>query len=616
MVQSRAFHSHRSSRACAVLFIIIGIFLLFGAERTYAASTNTSYELTKCEVRAEVNRDHSYQIDRTMTVQIPSEASSLTFRLPSDRYRITNMKVSADSYSVDDNENELVITIQSAKDLSVGEHEFTISYRVQEYEDNNLSADMFYLDVLSPNSAVPIGDFRMELTLPEDFPRDDLQFYAGQYGPQDTTNQLHYEMNGDTLTMTGSRLPNNFALTVKAQLPNGYWEHPLNNNWSEGMAAVVMLSALLLSILLWLIGGRDAFYKRKMLRFPLEDYSVVDVGYLLNGRVSVREIIALIMELGRKGYLRIEEYEPRKYRFYRLNDPSLSEERYVRSAFNTLFEGVYEGRALEMDDLWPRLREIIRQVEPNVESGYSAPDMAVCTTRSKVFRFLSILASALAIGTVAFLVRIHEYQSPSSIMPLFMTVLALIFLIYMNRSFDQRYRKSRARANTEMAVGAAGYLAVLGYVDYQLWHVTGNFLACGVILLAGIFFLPLTCIMKARGKANAKITNRLLGMRDFMEDAEEKDIIALQARDADYFFKMLPYAYLFSTMHGWGLKFRYVRVNEPSWMQIAVEGHAIPYRLGERNALMYTMDFFHFAYTIEDQYEAMSQHLHLFRHWR
>lgn len=616
MVESRAFHSHRSARACTVLFIIIGLLFFFGAEKAYAASTNTSYELTDYEVRAEVARDHSYQIDRTLTVRIPSDASSITFRLPSDRYRITDMKVSADSYSVEDNENDLIITIQSAKDLTAGEHAFDISYRVQEYEDNNLSADMFYLDVLSPNSAVPIGDFRMELTFPEDFPRDDLQFYAGQYGPQDTSNQLRYEMNGDTLTMTGNRLPNNFALTIKAQLPNGYWEHPLNNNWTEGMAAVVMLGALLLSILLWLIGGRDIHYKRKPLKFPIEDYSVVDVGYLLNGRVSVREVIALLMELGRKGYLRIEEYEPRRYRLYRLSDPPLSEERYVRNAFNTLFEGVYEGRALEMDDLWPRLRMMIHQIEPNVESGYSAPGMAVCTTKSKVFRFLSILVCSLSVGTVAFLVRVHEYQTLSSFMPLLLTVLAFIFLLYLNRVFDERYRKDRKRAYTEMVVSAVLYLAVLIYTDYQLWHVTGNLLSCGVILIAGILFLPLTCIMKARGKVNSKITNRLLGMRDFMEDAEEKEIIALQARDADYFYKMLPYAYLFSRMHGWGLKFRYVRVNEPAWMQNSVEGHAIPYRLGERNALMYTMDFFHFAYTIEDQYEAMSQHLHLFRHRR
>ena len=61
------------------------------------------------------------------------------------------------------------------------------------------------------------------------------------------------------------------------------------------------------------------------------------------------------------------------------------------------FEDVYEGRAVEMEDIGVKLKRILIDVESSVASGYSSREMRASTTISKLFRYVSIVAISLAI---------------------------------------------------------------------------------------------------------------------------------------------------------------------------------------------------------------------------
>ena len=101
--------------------------------------------------------------------------------------------------------------------------------------------------------------------LPKDFPWDDLQYYAGQFGSQDVSNKMSYSIDGNTITMSGSLIPSDFGITFKAELPDGYWKDPLNNEWTIGLGGVLFIAAATLSLILWLAGGRDPKFKKKVI---------------------------------------------------------------------------------------------------------------------------------------------------------------------------------------------------------------------------------------------------------------------------------------------------------------------------------------------------------------
>ncbi len=46
---------------------------------------------------------------------------------------------------------------------------------------------------------------------------------------------MSYSIDGNTITMSGSLIPSDFSITFKAELPDGYWKDPLNNEWTIGL---------------------------------------------------------------------------------------------------------------------------------------------------------------------------------------------------------------------------------------------------------------------------------------------------------------------------------------------------------------------------------------------
>lgn len=571
-----------------------------------------SYEFLSYDVKTVVHKDHSYDIAAKFTVNIPNDMKHLAITIPTGRYRVNGIDVKGTKFHTEVSGNNYVVTIASPSALKKGEHTFLVTYRIQEYKDSNEARDIFYLNALPSEWSVPIGEFRCRLELPEDFPWDDLQYYAGQYSTQDVQEKLSYTVDKNVITMTGSKIPMNFGVTFKAELPNGYWQDPLDNNWTIQLAAFLMLVTVTAILLFWIIFGRDPRFSKKKLPHPIAGVSTADVGYLFNGRLRIRDIVSLLFYLGIKGNLRISEYEPKRYRLYRLKEPSLDEERYLRNLYSTLFEGVYEGRALEMEDLGPRLRQIKRNVEVSVASGYSSRDMRACTKSSQIMRTLSIALLSFSIGALAMLVDLHEYRELSYVTPTALTVLSFVTLSLIAGRFDIKYDMDRKHYRYSMSWFVFLYLLVLGYAVKLVYDCGGALLISLIIAGAGIASMFLICIMKARAKGNARLVNRLLGLKNFIDEAEPKDIARLHAADQDYYYEVLPYAFIFSRLEKWSKLFRWIRVPAADWFTSDISSR-IGRGASRRNTIgQFTADLGTFARTIESEYNAMKRKRRLF----
>ena len=161
---------------------------------------------------------------------------------------------------------------------------------------------------------------------------EDLHFYSGAYGKRRSAD-ANFDIRQDGATITAASrgiLPQGEGLTVKADLPEGYWVDPYSRDddlpWMYGA-----LGALgMLMLLLWLFVGRDDPIIPTVEFYPPDDMDPLETAYVGNDRVAVKDLSALFMYFANKGYVRIEQTDRKRLRIVRLKDPDLVEQKHAR----------------------------------------------------------------------------------------------------------------------------------------------------------------------------------------------------------------------------------------------------------------------------------------------
>ena len=596
-----------------LIIVIMSVSQGFVLADSFGATKDNSYEINNYDFKAVVKKNHNYEVTKQITVNLPNNLSELKFDVPAGNYMISDVDVKGTDFSLVKNGSKYNIIIKDKKSLKKGSHTFYITYVVKEYADKNTNYDLFYLTALSPDWEVPIQNFKFTLVLPEDFPWDDLQYYAGQFGSQDVSNKMSYSIDGNTITMSGSLIPSDFGITFKAELPNGYWKEPLNNEWTIVFGGVLFMAVALLSLILWLAGGRDSKFKKKVLAEPIDGISTADVAYVFNGQLSIRDIVPLIVRLGVAGCLKVVEYAPKKYKLVKLTAPSIDEDRYIRAIYTELFEDVYDGRSIEMEDVGVKLKRILTDVESSVASGYSSREMRASTTLSKLFRYVSTIAISLAISAIPVLTSMYVYEEEIKYgLPAGLFVFSMGILNIIARRFDLRYDMDWKHFKASISMYSALYAAELMYVGYLVYKCNKSIIIPMLILVTGAIGAIMTCLMTARARENARLANRMMGMRNFIEEAQPRDIAIMQQSNSEYFYEMLPYAMQFSQYEIWAQKFRGFKVPAPEWFEIVTEGRTSTVNVSNGDVEVLVRELHQFERTIESVYYVINRRRRFF----
>ena len=570
---------------------------------------NIAYELVSYKIRTTVNKDHSFDVKATIEVNLSDDTDSLVFVLPSGNFLVQDFEFEDMTAKVSTESGRRYLNILGADDLSKGSHTYKFGFTINEFAERNDEYDMFYYDALLPEWKVPIGKIDIKVSFPADFPWEDMQYYGGQFGIGGKNTKLKYKANeaAKTVEITGERIPENYSVTVKAQLPDGYWQGALDSSSLGYLIAGIMLLVVGASFILWLIGGKDPKFRKTKERRPIEGVAPSDITYIYEGKVRFKDIIALILYMATKGYIRISEYEPKKYKLYRVEDPK-NEERYVRSAFNTLFEGVYQDRAIDMDDMGTRLRRVVNNAKYDIEAGYADKSMASRTTKSKYFRIACIAMISLAVAAIPVLTSLYQYLGLVLTSPLIAGVLTAFALTLICLREDSKYDIDSTHYAVTMAMGIALYASVVGGQLWRFFTVSGLWHMCVATFLLAMLAMFLCVIMTARGRGNAELTMRLNQLRKFIYHAKPADVEPLYREDKNYYYEMLPYAFIFLGMESWAKAFTWLDVPAPEWYSNDMEGYAVANLNRTPTAVDYARNVKSFARTMEDSYNAMIRH--------
>ena len=567
-----------------------------------------AYEVTKYEMGTAVGKDHSYEVTETISVNIPDALQKIEFAIPSGSFRIRGVEVVGYASTVRSSSDGSYVVIEDPAALSIGIHEYIIRYKMLEFADRDSNRDIFYYNVLLPQWKQPIAEMTASVSFPPDFPMPELVCYSGQFGVADADNRITFTNNKSmrTVTIEGAHLPENYSVTLKAELPDGYWEGALDGIWAIMAMLLIMGSVVLVLLVMWIIGGRDPKIKRMQQTRPIEGISPVEIGYAFNNRFSVRDLVRLIIYFGIKGNLRISEYEPKRYRLYRLNDPD-GEEKLIRNAYSILFEDVYKNRAVDMADLGERLQRIENAIRDDVAAGFSSTEMQSYTPLSRAFRIAGIILFGLGMAIANGLKYSYQYISINYAESIVYGLLVAGLTAALCLAVDRRDSSSGEIGRTMEVLTGLLLSAVVVYESLGIIRTTGHLLGGLMVMLLAAVSIFLIVIMRARGAGNAALVMKFRQLRRFIYHPTPKEILENYLADPGYYYDMLLYALTFGAEESWAISFLTLDVPEPEWFTNDVEGEAYSNLREERTTVDYARDIRSFVRTVEGRYEEMQR---------
>jgi len=605
----------RKVAAGLLAVLILCVFSFISSRNTYAeegekeaagtsenvATEVEAFEVTNYDMKAWVSKDHSYKVEEKISVNIPAQMQKIEFAIPSGNFRISDIEVENTAYETKKASEASTVAITDADKLSPGPHVYTVKYRIREYDDLDTEKDMFYFNALLPEWKQPIGAVNITVGFPDDFPFDDMQCYAGQFGVQDVNNKIKFRTDDSShaLNVTGEMIPENFGITLKAQLPEGYWEDELNGKWSISAVTLLMAGVSMLLLILWLIGGRDPKVKRQTVTKPIEGLEPVELSYVFNSEVRIRDVLLMILQFAQKGYLSIVEYEPKRYRLIKGKRPA-GEEKMYRNAFSILFEDVYKGRALEMDKVRPRIEKIRDAIENDVAAGFTTNDSAAFTPVSRAFRYVgaAILGVGLAASTAVS--YYYDYRSPNLIESLAVGIAAALTSLLLCKVIDNRDSTSTSAGVFTVVMCSLFFALPVIYASYRVAVNTGKPIVVLPMMMASALAAFLIIIMRARGRENAVLVSRIRRLRNFIYHPTPKELLENHLADSDYYYDMMLYALAFGAEESWAISFLTLEVPEPEWYIDEIEGEAFSNLRGTPTTIDHARDFRSFIRTFEN----------------
>ena len=387
----------------------------------------------------------------------------------------------------------------------------TIFYRVRQGLQAGADADELDWNVTGAEWDVPIGVAEAFVTVPRGVPGDLVRSTAHTGRGGDYT-----EERGDhfVLFRTTRPLGPRQALTIVVGWPRGYIGRPsswqeavwfLGDTWPLGLPVV----ALLLVLGLRRPFGRDlaGMESVKPEYEPPPGLIPAEAGALVAGRALSRHVIATLMDLAVRGYLRIEQ---------------------VTNAF---------GGA---DFLFKRLKPVAAD-----------PDLRPLEvlTLARVFRD----DWALNLRLLSEVKRDYDSTVPPIREELYRTLVADRFFAVS----PQMVRVLWAKLGLGLVVAAAVvYVWAPGWLGPTPWLVPVGLAGSGLVVLA---FSPL---MPRPTPVGAQALARVRGFEEFLLRAE-KD--RLERLPGDTLHRWLPWAVALGVSDRWILNFQGLKVDPPAW---------------------------------------------------
>jgi len=561
-----------------ILISFIALFVIVVPSVKAYATDSVEDPYMKTEIIStyiEVYGNNTYLVEETIMVNFLLERHGIYRYIPylyddsgkNERIKITDVEVYGEKYDTYKENGNFIIQIGDPDETVVGVKTYTISYLVKNRDDGTTDSDEFCFNVLPHGWRTSIKEAYVTVVFQnKDGKAPDIsnyEFYGGGFG---STEKFKFasKVTGNTF-YASSTAPLNCGegATLKVTLPDDYFTDEEQNPSLALSIIIIAIACLGAVIFLKLAFGKKQSIIPVVNFYPPEKLTSADIGYILDGFADTKDVISLIIYWADKGYLSIEE-NSENIIITKLRNLDETATSYEKKLFSSLFK---TGASVTVSSLKEKFYKAIQDAKQGVLYDHTlSADKKIYKGSAIIAGIIGIILSVLPLALLCIIgydIRIvSDAVIVGGVFPAILSAAILSALTVLN------YRKHSMKKGTYIAgkialiIGFIAFLLIPVFIGILILKMPIQTIVCFICAAVGGI---LSTHIKRLTKYGAKLTGEILGFKEFIENAELDKLNALVEENPQYFYNVLPFAYVMGLSDRWAKKFETIAVKPPQW---------------------------------------------------
>lgn len=563
-----------------IKYAILFLSLLFMVQPVNAETE--AFVIDHHEVELNVLENGQIDVVETLNVTFSEQRHGLYIDLPTvhqmkftldgqeinRRYHfpISNIKVQEHPYAIDSQSNGVRIKIGDADKYVNGSVNYTFSYRIKTMDLGLKGKQLLYINLISDKWNTDTKASSFIIHMPKPFDKNMVNFYLGGYGSKQTTYPgFQYEIVGSTIfgNMISTLHPFE-GVTLQVDLPNDYFIFPKPIDFSKPIIGFSIVLSIL-SVILFYRFGKDDVVIRTVEFQPPAGLTAPAMSYVLDGSVNAKDMLSIIIEWANEGYLSIEEVDSNNIKLIKEKDMGNERLRYERRLFKALFEKRDE---VDTNTLQESFYVHMQAAIKDVSRYYSKNKGTRVFTQSSLFMQVLFMFAAILptfFGMFYVFHKIFYSFGIAFLLSIAIGMFGMLVIILYAYTISRRITLSKSKFYGLILLAAIASLLYLSGYSAVVYYGTGNLVMFISGVLCTIIVSVCALFMDKRTAQGMRWYGQILGLRDFIVTAEKSRLEALVHVNPQYFYHILPYAYVLGVSDVWSKKFTNIIMENASW---------------------------------------------------
>ncbi|MDO4369331.1 MAG: DUF2207 domain-containing protein [bacterium] len=568
------------------------------------SNENYDYTLNSYDINIIVNENNTLKITERIgayfniskhgifrKIPLKNKVTRLDGTTSSNRAKISDISVN-DNFVLSNEKGYKVVKIGNENYTSIGQKNYIINYLYNLGKDKGKGYDELYFNLIGDEWDTSISNVTFTIVMPKEFDSSKLGFSSGVKGSVNSSNVV-YDVSGNVITgeLIDSLNPGE-ALTVRLELPEGYFVGASNNFDFLTMISIILpILFVLIAYLLWKKYGKDEQVVETVEFYQPQGFNSLEVGFLYKGKADNKDVTSLLIYLANQGYIKISECEEKslfsshnfkltKLREYDGNN--LNEKLFLYGLFKKKpLDALVNGNNDKSDndrnevtsrDLYDKFYVVTKQILSNMNSKKNKRLIFERKASSKEIFVIFMIVITYSLITIPPLFPYGDISDFifSFIVPgIAFTMMFRTLFFGTTEGFSSLlfslislfFPKIGAVISTGLVGGilwiSMVFPALIQDSMYLIIYIIGALCIFGLVVC--LKFLP------KRTPYGNQMLGKLKGFKNFLETVEKDRLEQLVMQDPSYFYNILPFTYVLGVSDKWIKKFETISLQEPYW---------------------------------------------------
>ncbi|MEG0314331.1 MAG: DUF2207 domain-containing protein [Erysipelotrichaceae bacterium] len=549
----------------AILMLMIT--LLFSNVNVMADVVDDAYYYDEIYVEYQVKDDNTFIVTETMNAVFNYEKHGITRTIPhsfklerpdgssTDVFGTIDNVHCNENYEVTNMGRDSVIKIGDPDKLVSGKQQYTLRYEVNIGKDKLVDLDEFYRNIIGTDYDTHTNKVKFKISMPKEFDNSKIGFSHGYKGTTGFDKQnLKYEVNGNVITGSYTNLKPYEGLTIRVELDEGYFSNAKDiGGLPLYYYALAIIFGILGILLVFILCRNPKPFAPIEFEAP-EGYNSLDVALVSKLKLSSKDFFTMIVHLANLGYIEIEELDGKgKKKNFKLTklknyEGNISIE---RSFLNAIF--TYKDAAT-LKEIGKKCSKQLSSLRSKYESENRKSILDPINLKVKLALFVLIL---LELG-ILYLANsmIFMYSISIGIFVAF-GIFVCVMILFMG---------SESKRITDYLLTLMFFLipTFVFIIDINSVAPYMSIFYTIVIIMILILSILITKCKKRKAVYN-EVYGEILGFKEFLATAEKDRLETLVNDNPNYFYDMLPFAYVLGVSDEWVDNFANIDISNPGY---------------------------------------------------